>query len=194
MRATPLLNRSESNVDQQLRVVHDDLGDLTDPQVVLLTIRNSGRAAIASAHYDANEPFPIDLGRPILQLIQVVSEGGPGLKAPPATVENGTLRIGPGLIHRKQFLTFSVLVDGEPKLEVERNLVDVDVKIAAPGPGSQNLSPYAALVTALFGMATTAALFAFLGRRPDSVKFAIAIGLVAIFGAAGGLVKRNASR
>ncbi len=100
--------------------------------MVVLTIRNTGRAAIASAHYDANQPLP--LGRPILQMIQKVSANGPGFKAspPPSRVENGTLEIGPGLIQRKQHLTFTVLVDGKPKLEVEPNLIDVAFKVTQP--------------------------------------------------------------
>jgi hypothetical protein len=181
MRATPLLNRSDSNVDRQLRVVHEKLGDLADPQVVVLTIRNSGRAAIASAHYDANQPLSLVLGQPILQLMQPANKGGSGLKVspPPSRVEFGVLEVGPGLIHRKQQLTFTVLVDGKPTLEVEPNLVDVGVKVTDPDPAIDRTRFWAGFGG---GLVAAAAVWAGILTDVDPSVIVVAAVVSAVFG------------
>jgi hypothetical protein len=127
-----LLTNAAGSVGSEIRIVHTRLGDLRSPSVVWISLVNTGRADVASSHFDSGQPLRLDLGTPILQRLEPVSEGGaPGSQPPSVAVQNSTILVGPGRIARKQRVIYAVLVDAEARLEIQKNpLIDVNVVIS----------------------------------------------------------------
>jgi hypothetical protein len=119
-------------VDDRLTVSHADLGELRHPAIAWLTVRNSGRAAVASHQYDGGRPVKLKLGTPILQVLEPAESESQLSKPPPVHAEGDALLIGPGLLTRKQEVTYPVLVDGPLKPQLEHPLIDVDVRVVEP--------------------------------------------------------------
>jgi hypothetical protein len=124
---TPLITRHElAGVTEQLTIEHAGLGKLHTPTLVRVIIENSGRADVASPHFDGAVPLRLDLGTPILERLEAVSNR-PAQTLPPVTVDSTGLLIGPGLISRGQSLEYPCLVDGEVVLRVTHALANVDL-------------------------------------------------------------------
>ena len=75
-----------------------------------IQLRGSGRQDISSAAFDAGQPITIGVNGSILTLL-TASSFPAERAAPAATVSGGCLKVGPGLIGRKQILTYRVLAE-----------------------------------------------------------------------------------
>lgn len=122
---TRLLNAT-STIAGQLKVSHTVHGQLTDPRLVRITVRNAGRAAVTSDMYDGGKPLRIGLGAQVIEKLEDESSI-PGVSKPSAVLNTAlkSLEIGPGAIHRDQELIYEVLVDGQVSVEEESPLIDV---------------------------------------------------------------------
>ncbi len=107
---------------------------LTDPHLVEIQLAGRGRKDIASSAYDNGEPIQLDIGVPIVKMLQSTSEPET-LPIPKVTTERTKLRIGPSLIGRRQRITFTLLADGlRPRLTCESPLIDVKIENRTPPP------------------------------------------------------------
>lgn len=83
---------------------------LSDPHIAHIVLINDGRLDISSDLFDENRPISLNVGAPILELLDVHSR--PTTTYPPAvTVSGAELLVGPSLFVRGQRLTLSVLLD-----------------------------------------------------------------------------------
>jgi hypothetical protein len=122
---------------------------LTDPHVLEVVLAGQGRRDIPSDAFDGGTPIRLDAGAPIVELLRVVSESSSN-PAPATRVDGTALEIGPGLIGRRQKLTFTFLVEGEPGLDCQAPLIDVDSRRYNPGdlPGPRRVLGWVPLLLA----------------------------------------------
>ncbi|WP_147285976.1 hypothetical protein [Streptomyces corynorhini] len=105
-----------------------------DPRLVALTLVNTGSKDIASAHFDGNVAMRLELGTRALCLF--ATEAHPATSRPPtARISTGRSQAGhqavlvaPGRLGKGASVTYTVLVEGQPKLSFRHNLIDVEVK------------------------------------------------------------------
>jgi hypothetical protein len=102
---------------------------LDDPYVLTIKLTSRGRKDIPSNAYDDDQPLELDVGSPIVEILQVVSE--PKNLPQPKIINDGTrLKIGPSLLSRHHEITIHALTDGDPpSLSCSRNpFIDVQVR------------------------------------------------------------------
>jgi len=123
--AARLINASDM-VRNTLRVTRAGTV-LADPHVLVVEVRNDGRRDVASGAYDAGQPIRLDLGAPVVDVLE--SESTPaGIQMPTIAVSGTELHLGPSLIAKGQRIRLTVLVDGPgPQLTFHAALVDVQV-------------------------------------------------------------------
>ena len=128
---TRLLNVATGGVRPVLEVRHGDRV-LSDPYVLEVTLINEGRRDIPSDAFDRARPLVLDLGVPIVELLEITTS--PGHAVPVVEQYETGLRIGPDLIARRQKLAFSLLVDEPPgKLKCPPpHPIDIDVRSYEP--------------------------------------------------------------
>lgn len=101
---------------------------LEDPYVVTIVIRNTGRHAVGSEHFDRGRPIMISLAAPVAGLL-----GSPVGRAESAvSVDDQAILFGPDLIRRRQEIVIQALVTRAPSLgpeQVSEHLVDTTVKV-----------------------------------------------------------------
>ncbi len=85
--------------------------ELTDPYVLEIDLAYRGRKVIKSEDFDKGRPFSIDVGVPIVDLLEMVFDPKEA-PSPRVEVEETSLRIGPDLLRKRQAMTFVVLTDG----------------------------------------------------------------------------------
>jgi hypothetical protein len=85
--------------------------EVTNPHILEVELAYRGRADVESSDFDKDRPLCLDMGVPIIDLVETVFHLA---KAPLPRVEAvGTeLRIGPDLLRKGQAMTFVVLADG----------------------------------------------------------------------------------
>jgi hypothetical protein len=116
-----------SGVRGDLELHHRDTV-LTAPHVLEIRLVSRGRKDIPSSAYDSGKPLRLDVGARIVEVLQTTSDP-PSIPAPSVTVDGTSLMIGPGLISKRQKITFTVLTDGErPNLTCQSTLIDVQVR------------------------------------------------------------------
>jgi hypothetical protein len=100
---------------------------LTDPCLVEVVLISNGRQAITTDMFNQGRPILANLGVPIVEVLKRKSY--PSEQAvPDHRISDTTLEIGPSAFARRQQVTYSLLVEGDPKLDVIGNLPDVDVR------------------------------------------------------------------
>ncbi|GHC73071.1 hypothetical protein [Streptomyces cinnamoneus] len=123
--ATRLLHTSDSVGDL---VVMRGGQTLRHPHVLDVRLMNRGRRDVASSHFDSGTPIRLNVGAPIVEVLDVASQPG-WLHTPTTAVDDTALTIAPGLIAKGQTIHFSVLVDGPaPRLTCQASLIDVTVQ------------------------------------------------------------------
>src|ERR1022692_2874095 len=129
--AAPLL-AAPAGIRSDLELRHRGTA-LADPRVVTVELVSRGRRDIPSEAFDSGQPLVLDVGAPIVEVLQVTS--GPGiLPAPRITPDGAALNIGPSLIGRRQEITINVLTDGgQPSLACHSALIDVQVRQRGEG-------------------------------------------------------------
>jgi hypothetical protein len=100
---------------------------IADPYVLEVALNYRGRRVIKSDDFDKGRPFCIDVGVPIIELLEKVFDPE---EAPSPSVEvSGTaLRIGPDLLRKRQAMTFVILTDGPCGRLSHENPLDAKVK------------------------------------------------------------------
>ncbi|MGW2955012.1 hypothetical protein [Streptomyces eurythermus] len=125
--ASPLVNAS-GVLPGTIQVSRNGVA-LSDPHLVVIWIKNTGRHAIASDLFDQGRPLEVDLHAPIVELAAADGEGST-LASGYAAV--GTkITYGPELIPSGRKITFTALVDGDPSVSLHDYFIDVQVKVAA---------------------------------------------------------------
>ncbi|MGW2599275.1 hypothetical protein [Streptomyces klenkii] len=110
----------------RLVVMHEG-SVLDDPYVAEVVVANAGRRDIPSSSFDGGNPMFLDLGVPIIEILDT-TRLGPTHALLTATVSGSTLVVPAALIPTRHVTRFTVLVDGEPSLTVRAALADVDVR------------------------------------------------------------------
>lgn len=125
--ATPLIHRANLFSDKTLEVSHGGR-QLSNPHVVKVRLTCRGRRDIPSSAFDGGQPLRLDIGAPIVDVLQVNSSPS-SAPQPKWATDNASITIGPSLIKKNQTISFSLLVDGpQPRLTCPpAPLVDVDV-------------------------------------------------------------------
>jgi hypothetical protein len=178
-----LLTNAAGSVGSDIRIVHSKLGNLRSPSVAWISLVNSGRADVASSHFDGDQPLRLDLGTPILQQLEPVSEGGgPGSQPPSIAFENSTVLVGPGRIAHKQRIIYPVLVDGEARLQIQRNPL-IDVAVATLAARVRWYTRIPTLITGMLIFAIIQAVSAQYGNA-DSGMWVLAAVLAGVIGGA----------
>lgn len=106
-----------------IEVKRDGLA-LVDPSLITLTLDSDGDYDIARTAFDDGKPVAVDLGVPIVELLQ--------RKGITASFVGSTLYLGPDLIKKGSRASLLVLVDGHPNLDsvaaqMATSLIDVMV-------------------------------------------------------------------
>src|ERR1019366_7292766 len=154
--AAPLL-AAPAGIRGGLELRHRGAG-LADPRVVTVELVSRGRKDIPSEAYDDRQPLVLDVGARIVEVLQVTS--GPGiLPVPRITPDGAALKIGPGLIGRRQEITINILTDGgQPSLACRSPLIDVQVRQRTEGSPQQ--WPWWAVAVAAWTVAVAVAVAA----------------------------------
>jgi hypothetical protein len=105
---TRLLNAG-TDVRQSLEVRRGGVL-LADPHVLEVVLISRGRLGIPSSAFDKDKPLTLDVGAPIIEVLQTTTTAGGAV--PGYGIDGSTLTIGPDRIGRRQTITFSLLVDG----------------------------------------------------------------------------------
>ncbi|WP_159073536.1 hypothetical protein [Streptomyces sp. RTd22] len=129
---------------------------LQDPYVVKLRLRNTGRHAVASEHYDRGRPIKFVLGRPAIMLANSANGS--------FSVDDGQVSYGPELLPAGRSESLSLITEGKPSLTVEHYFIDT--KVIDESPESDRLSNRD---LRSLGMTATAAVVASLGSAASAL-------------------------
>ncbi|MGP4111979.1 hypothetical protein ACTWP5_13815 [Streptomyces sp. 4N509B] len=164
MSATALLRLGPSNAVRSTLEVRRNGAILTEPHVLEIELRNDGRRDIPSAAFDGGQPLRLDVGVPIVELLET-SSAPHGYRVPPITVSGSALEVGPGMISRGQRLTLSVLADGRnPSLTLDVALLDVRIRRRESGEDWKRVVLWATT-------AVVAALVSLVGSSVETILF-----------------------
>jgi hypothetical protein len=122
-----LLGGAPSSARAELEVRRrSDNRVLSHPHVVQVHLTTRGRKDIPSAAYDNGMPIVLGVGGEIIDVLAVTAE--PTSPAcPPYEVAGSDLRIGPGLLGKRQRITFTLLLDSNaPAPTCSSKLIDVE--------------------------------------------------------------------
>jgi hypothetical protein len=119
-----------SVVRPDLHVLYRD-EELSDPHILEVALTYRGRRDIKADFFEQDEPFSIDVGVPIIDLLEKIFD--PEDQPLPKVEAVGTaLKIGPSLLHKGLAMTFVVLTDGPcAQLRPGNPLADVKVRLSA---------------------------------------------------------------
>jgi hypothetical protein len=137
--SAPMVNRSAARPD--LHILWRDQ-EVTDPHVLEIELAYRGRADVKSSDFDKGRPFCLDVGVPIIDLLETVPHTAKDL-LPKVEAVGTELKIGPDLLRKGQAMTFVVLADG-PGDHVEcmnpvANVKDREVRYQARQEASSGL-------------------------------------------------------
>ncbi|WP_089316993.1 hypothetical protein [Actinomadura mexicana] len=108
---------------------------LERPYLTEVVLAGRGRRDIPRSAFDNGAPIRLNLGAAIVELLQVkTTDSASSTPPPPVATDAEALLIGPGLIGRRQRITLSVLVEGEPDLSCEAPLPNARVRSRSVDP------------------------------------------------------------
>ncbi len=146
---------------------------LADPRVLTIELVSRGRKDIPSDAFNDRQPLQLDVGAPIVEVLQVTSK------------PDALLKIGPGLIGKRHEITITVLTDGEePSLTCQSPLIDVQVRQRIDD-GSPTPQVAAAWAGATAVVAVAVAVAAWPAAASSAAAGAVAAGAVVAALAAG---------
>jgi hypothetical protein len=110
---------------------------LNNPQIVAFVLENFGDLAIDSSCFDQNRAIRLELGVPILEVLNVSLGSNERLTFEHSKKKTSIL-LGPDVLKPRQRLTVSLLV-GEPNLKqpVEEHLTGTEVEYVPPGKNAK---------------------------------------------------------
>lgn len=128
--AAPLL-AAPDGMRSKLELHYDGL-PLANPRVITVQLTSRSRKDIPSDAYNDGQPLRLDVGAPILEILQITSV--PETYPLPSVITDGTaLAIGPSLIGKRHNIMITLLTDGaKPSLSCRSPLIDVQVTQRAP--------------------------------------------------------------
>jgi hypothetical protein len=145
-----LLNATDA-ISGTVQVSRDGV-PLSDPYVLVVWIKNTGRYAIASEHFDQRRPLELELQAPIVELTAAIDAEDASVNSYTA---NGTrISFGPELLAKGRKVTFTALVDGCPDLVVRDYFIDVDVRPARLVPNIDRSSVGLAVLSSAAAVAS----------------------------------------
>lgn len=102
-----------------------------DAQIIEITLTGAGRRDIRSELFELKEPLTVDVGTPIFAAL---SRSRPKwVRAPSAELDGQYLKIGPGLIAKRQYLSYHLLVScGNCSVALHAALADVAISTHSP--------------------------------------------------------------
>jgi hypothetical protein len=83
--------------------------------------------------YDCGRPLALHLNVPIIALLKITKQP-PEQAIPRHQISDSALEVGPDVLAAQHRIAFSLLVDGQPNLEMESHLTDVAIKRQQTGP------------------------------------------------------------
>jgi hypothetical protein len=103
-------------------------GNPKDVRLIRIRIANRGRHDIPSDAFDKNRPLRIDIGLPILDIVE--EESSPNRVAHPRVgAEGTTVTMAPELIKKRQIITVVMVAEGgRPIITIDSPLVDTNVR------------------------------------------------------------------
>ncbi|MGP4002496.1 hypothetical protein [Streptomyces sp. 8N706] len=116
----PLINPNSISSGRTV-VTHNGV-IMQNPHVLVVSLTNTGRHAVASDYFDQGRPLTFELSTPVLDVTSVTGRTL-AILAP----QGNTISFGPELIKKGQTVTFTALTEGEPRLAVRDNIVDAKV-------------------------------------------------------------------
>jgi hypothetical protein len=136
--STRLVDPSVARPDLHVRYRDEELAD---PCVTQIDLTYRGRQDIRSASFEQGQPFCIDLGVRIIELLETFFEPRES-PVPKVETDGPALKVGPGLMRKGQTIKFVLLTDG-PCLELthENPLADIKVRQMVPRPITEELDP-----------------------------------------------------
>lgn len=186
MRAAAPLLAAPDGMRSKLELRYDG-APLADPQVLTVQLISRSRKDIPSDAYNDGQPLRLDVGAPILEILQTTS--APETLPPPSITRDGTaLAIGPSLIGKRHNITITVLTDGgTPSLSCRSPLIDVQIRERTDDGSSRN--PAMAAMTWVAAIAVVVGLnVAVTAKTTTDVIVAAAVVVVALGLAAAGVV------
>jgi hypothetical protein len=101
--------------------------ELADPHVLEIALSYRGRKDISSASFEQGQPLCIDVGVPIIDLLETIFDPEEKTDLKVEAVETA-LKVGPGLLRKGHAMTFVVLTDG-PGAQLTHDIPLADVKV-----------------------------------------------------------------
>ncbi|MGW6456999.1 hypothetical protein ACWF94_13940 [Streptomyces sp. NPDC055078] len=146
--STTKLLANHASAGSGLAVTHNGVA-LTAPHVADVQLVNEGRRDIVSAMFHNGTPVELDLGEPILALLDSKSSLA-SVPPPAASTAGNKVVIAPAYLRRAQRVTYSVLLDG-PVTDVSlvAQMVNVDVRKSSADSGATALTWMVGCVIAL---------------------------------------------
>jgi hypothetical protein len=128
---------------------------LTDPRALTIELLSRGRKDIPSNAYNDGQPLWLDVGAPIVEILQVTSVPTT-LPIPDVTADGTSVNLGPSLIGKRHVITITVLTDGgNPALTCRSPLVDVQVRQRSDEPSMAARVVVSAVAAAVVAGAST---------------------------------------
>lgn len=129
--SVPILRNIPEIKSAGLSVIHQG-EKLADPHVLEVQLTSKRRRDIPTTAFDQDRPLSIDVGAPIVALLETsfVPDQAP---LPAIATEGSSLKIGPALIRRRQEMTLFVLADGpSDRLACANPLIDFTLRYGEP--------------------------------------------------------------
>ncbi|GGP39161.1 hypothetical protein ACWDY7_05750 [Streptomyces calvus] len=112
---TPLLSSTHSGLSVSLGV-----DQLAHPHTVTLKVTNTGNREIVASSFNG-EPIEFQMGARVVSVLSKDTTGN--RRVPPTSIHGNALHIDPYVLHKKQQVTYKLLIDGPaPELKIRHSL------------------------------------------------------------------------
>lgn len=126
--ATPIL--PEGTRPGLLEVTYRDI-PVSEPQLVSVTLRNSGPRDLASGMFDSGRSIVVEFNQTFYGLTAI--QGGIEVRSPAiGAVAGAAVSVLPGLLKRGESWSFSAVTTGPVEVTVDAPLIDTDVRTVVP--------------------------------------------------------------
>jgi hypothetical protein len=102
--------------------------EVAQPHLLSVQLISRGRDDISIDFFEDGEPISLDLGVPIIDVLQIDPIGRRAF-SPTASPDKNTLKIGPSLIGKRQMIIITLLLDGSPAHPAHLNALLKNVNV-----------------------------------------------------------------
>jgi hypothetical protein len=128
LRTVTALLTAPEGVREDLQLFHQG-ASIENPYLAEVVLAGRGRRDISRNAFDNGDPIRLELGTPIVELLQVsATDSASATPVPSVQVDETALLIGPALIGRRQLITLTVLVEDRPSLTCAAPLPNAQVR------------------------------------------------------------------